>query len=152
MTSEEYRGLLGNAIIFYDSAKLLMNNANISVLSGNNQKTVSYFVSSVDYFAFASELCMKSVLQYNEIEYGRTHSLKSLFELYPSDLKDQVYKIFRESFDILPSVFNEKLDLTSSAFPEWRYFVFNNKSITIDNKFLSDFCQVLFNQAGSLIS
>ena len=77
--------------------------------------------------------------------------LDKLFEIYPSDLKNDIYKRFNTSFQINHIDFDKKLKSISNVFVDWRYFVFNNKSLTIDNVFLVNFCISLRKQAFSLL-
>lgn len=53
MTKEEYKSLLANATVFYNSAKLLTRACNTELLRGNNNDAASYFISSVINYAFS---------------------------------------------------------------------------------------------------
>ena len=144
MTKEDYKSLLGNAVIFYNSARFLMDNCS---KTKDSNEVVSYYVSSIVNFAFASELCMKAVLSHELISYNKIHLLKELFYLYPTNLKTEIYRLL----ELEPAAFNKKLDSISNVFADWRYFVFNNRNLHIDNIFLSNFCSMLFKQAISLL-
>ncbi|MBQ3048270.1 MAG: hypothetical protein IJD48_04595, partial [Clostridia bacterium] len=61
MSEKDYQSYLGNAAVFYESAKLLSENCNKNILQ-NKYRSAAYFISSIVNYAFSCELILKSVL------------------------------------------------------------------------------------------
>ncbi len=82
-----------------------------------------YVVPSIVNSAFASEIFLKSLLKWHNIQFQKVHRLKSLYAFLPENLQAQIKQMTSYGFkDMWTDPINrEYLELVSNAFQEWRY-------------------------------
>ena len=126
--------------------------------SRQDWKNMGLLVSVGVNSAFACEIFLKMLLKFNEIENAKGHNLKSLFELLPNNLKEQI-KRYLETVRLWKDGFGrENIDNISNANQKWRYVYEHDYKkgalVIIDCGFLNIFrdllreicCKQLFNR------
>ena len=87
-----------------------------------------YAIPSLVNLAFSCELFLKAILNINNVEYGRTHSLYDLYYKLPDVVKAQLNSTFKGKC-AYPVSFEETMKVHSNTFPEFRY-IFEDKNKT----------------------
>lgn len=96
---------------------------------------IPYMVNS----AFACELFLKAVLEENNVNYGRIHLLKDLFDLLPKKIKKEI----ESSVD--DEEFSSKLTASSNTFVNFRYiFEDINKVAKVNLEFWEKFVAAIY--------
>jgi hypothetical protein len=96
--------------------------------------------------AFSTELYLRAVLEYKNLCYKKTHSLKTLFK----SLSKKSQRMIMEKSPFISEVFNNFLSDADNAFIDWRYIyqIEDNQKLAINCDFLED----LIAQLESILS
>lgn len=134
-----------NASCFFETAKLLDSKFN------NKTKDIhpEFFVPAVVNYAIAIEITLKSIIKKYTGSYDYIHDIDKLYDALPNHSKTIVMLTMERVLKLNNEKLNENIKKIANCYNDWRYFVLNNKSLSINYNFLKVFaqtvCEVLVN-------
>lgn len=133
-------GMYLQAITFLDCACLCNET---SGLEKGSARSIYLGTPVIVNCAFACEIFLKLLLEFNNVKYKKQHGLKELFDLFPEELREKINRYLIQNYGTLKDGNGfELLQLYSNAFTEWRYS-YEYYNLQIDQTFLFVFCEIL---------
>ena len=141
-----------NASCFFETAKLLDSKFNNKTQGIHPE----FFVPAVVNYAIAIEIAMKSIIKKYNGSYDYTHDIDKLYDALPSHSKTIVLFAMGKVLNLNNEQVHEKVKEIANCYNDWRYFVLNNKPLSINYNFLKVFaqtvCDVLVNVENAQIT
>ena len=147
MQKLDYKACYVNGYSFYNAAKQLgtvhVTNGNVSDLNiGWN------VVPTIVNYAFAAELGLKAIIGNEKGDIPHIHKLDQLFTELPAAVRQLLLATVSNSLSVAEDEVSALIKSHSNTFTDWRYFAFNPKNISVDNVFLSKFCDAIYQYIG----
>lgn len=149
MNNSVWKNYVANEYCFYKAAKQL---GTVSFKNGqaNLLNVAQSFIPATVNYAFAAELGLKIIIIKEKDDIKHIHELDKLLSELSNTANHFILSTVSNGLSIAE---DEVLMLTqthSKAFSDWRYFVFNQKSISVN--FLVKFCDAIYQYIGKELS
>lgn len=136
----DFIGMYLQAITFLDCACLCNETVR---LDKGSARSIYLGTAVIVNCAFACEIFLKLLLEFNNVKYKKQHGLKELFDLLPEELRVKINRHLLQNYGTLKDSNGfEFLQLYSNAFTEWRYS-YEKFNLRIERNFLFLFCKIL---------
>ena len=151
MNNSEWKNYVANGYCFYKVAKQL---GTVSFKNGqtNLLNVTQSFVPATVNYAFAAELGLKAIIIKEKGYIKHIHELYKLLAELSNTASHFILSTVSNSLSITEDEVLTLIQTHAKAFAGWRYFVFNQKSISVNFKFLVKFCEAIYLYIGKELS
>ena len=151
MNNSEWKNYVANGYCFYKAAKQL---GTVSFENGqaNLLNVAQSFVPTTVNYAFAAELGLKAIIIKEKNVITHTHKLDNLLTELSDTAKHYILSTASNSLSITEDEVLTLIQTHAKAFADWRYFIFNQKSISVNYNFLVKFCEAIYHYIGKELS
>lgn len=141
--NSDWKNYIANGYCFYQAAKQLDT---ISFTSGqaNLLKVAQNFVPATVNYAFAAELGLKAIIMKEKGEIKHIHELDKLYTELPDTASRFIISIVISNLFITEDEALTLIHAHAKTFADWRYFIFNQKKLSVNFKVLVKLCDAIY--------
>lgn len=127
LSDYNFKKIFKEALGFRGTFEILETTVNIS-----NIADIDYLTPMITSIIFSCELYLKILVIYYKIDFKKEHSLKKLFNLLPTEIKDNIENAFNTSCSN-NEYFKKALEASSNSYTKLRYHFSYDENITIES-------------------
>lgn len=151
MNNSEWKNYVANGYCFYKAAKQL---GTVTFKNGqaNLLNVAQSFVPATVNYAFAAELGLKAIIIKEKGDIKHIHELDKLLAELSYTACHFILSTVSNGLLITEDEVLMLVQTHAKAFADWRYVVFNHKSISVNFKFLVKFCDAIYQYINKELS